>query len=295
MKYDYENAFNRNIGVVSNQEQQDIAKAKISLAGVGGIGGSTLLTLVRMGFQNFKIADLDTFDMANSNRQAGAMTSNYDRAKVEVMKEMALAINPQCQISTYPKGVTPENADEFVNDADVVLDCIDFFCMSAREILHESARKYQKHIFLSAPMGFSATIIGFSPHKMSFKKYFKLSHHDDPFTKLLKILIGVAPKATHSKYVDFSVERISKMQTGPSIANAVSLGVALITNEVLMTIIKKRAPLCAPQSLQVDLYLQSYKKTNLIYGNSGPLQRIKLYFAKKKYHQAQKEFLKFIK
>ncbi len=295
MEFNYKDAFNRNIGVVDKLEQELISKAKISLAGVGGIGGSTLLTLVRMGFQNFKIADLDTFDMANSNRQAGANLKTYNRAKVEVMREMALSINPSCEISVYPIGVTEENADEFVEDSDVVVDCIDFFCMNAREILHSAAKRHHKHIFLSAPMGLSATVIGFSPSSMSYTSYFDFREDDDPYTKLLKLLIGLAPKATHAQYVDFSVERISKMKTGPSIANAVSLGVALITNEVLMAIIKKREPLCAPKSLQIDLYRQKYELSTLSFGNRGPLQRLKLLFAKEKYKSARHEFLEFIK
>ena len=243
MEYNYENAFNRNIGVLTPFEQDMVSKAKVSLAGVGGIGGSTLVTLVRMGFQSFKIADLDSFDMANSNRQAGAMVSNYNRAKVEVMKEMALNINPNCTFTLYPNGVTKENAEDFVKDADVVVDCIDFFCMNARETLHKTAHKFNKHIFLSAPMGLSATVIGFGPGTMNFDDYFNFKDSDDSFTKVLKLLVGLAPKATHTKYVDFSVERISKMKTGPSIANAVSLGVSLITNEILMTIIKRRNPI----------------------------------------------------
>lgn len=66
-KFDYNLAFNRNIGILSHEEQDLVSKTQISVAGVGGIGGSALVALARMGFQNFKIADLDVFDQANSN------------------------------------------------------------------------------------------------------------------------------------------------------------------------------------------------------------------------------------
>ena len=294
MDFNYDEAFKRNIGVVTQDEQNSVSNTVVALAGVGGIGGSTLLCLVRMGFQNFKIADLDKFDMGNSNRQVGATLETYNRTKVEVMKEMALGINPQCKIEVFGEGVQEHNVDDFLKGAHVVIDCIDFFCMTARTLLHQKARENKLNVFMSAPMGLSATVIGFSPEGLGFMDYLNLEPGDDKFTQVLKFLIGLAPKATHAKYVDFSVEKISKIKTGPSIANAVNLGVALLTNEVLMSVTKRREPMFAPHTLQIDMYLQRYEKVKIGRGNKSLIQRLKLYFAAKKYASARKVFNEFI-
>ena len=293
--FEYDVAFNRNIGVVSESEQEMIKNTKISLAGVGGIGGSTMLALVRMGFQNFKIADLDDFDQANSNRQAGATLDAYNRAKVDVMKELAQKINPNCNVEVFKEGVQEHNVDSFLNDSDVVLDCIDFFCLTARTLLHKHSRLKKLNCFLAAPMGFSGAVIGFGPNGPSFEKYFNIKHGEDKFTRLLKFAVGLAPRSLHSSYVDFSVERIARMKTGPSIASAVHLGVSLITTEVLMTIIEKRKPLLVPRTLQYDPYRMKLAKCNPWFGNKSILQRIKIYFALKKYGSERQTFEKFIK
>ena len=85
--FNYEKAFSRNIGWVSASEQQTLRGKRVAIAGLGGVGGAHLLTLTRLGIGAFHIADFDTFDIANFNRQAGAMTSTLGRKKSEVLAE----------------------------------------------------------------------------------------------------------------------------------------------------------------------------------------------------------------
>ena len=59
--FNYQEFTGRNIGFVSPEDQQKISQAKIFIPGVGGMGGSALESLVRLGVQNFIIADFDKF------------------------------------------------------------------------------------------------------------------------------------------------------------------------------------------------------------------------------------------
>ena len=70
--FDYQKAFSRNIGWVTQDEQSILSSKQIAIAGLGGVGGSHLLTLTRLGVGNFHVADLDIFELANLNRQAPA-------------------------------------------------------------------------------------------------------------------------------------------------------------------------------------------------------------------------------
>ena len=70
--FDYSTAFSRNIGWLTQAEQSRLRNARIAIAGMGGVGGIHLVTLARLGIGKFNIADFDTFDQANFNRQAGA-------------------------------------------------------------------------------------------------------------------------------------------------------------------------------------------------------------------------------
>ena len=87
--FDYDQAFARNIGWVTRAEQASLRGKRVAIAGLGGVGGSHLLALARLGVGAFNIADFDTFETANRNRQAGSFESTLDRPKVEVLAAMA--------------------------------------------------------------------------------------------------------------------------------------------------------------------------------------------------------------
>lgn len=63
--FDYSRAYSRNIGWVTEAEQQVLRSKRIAIGGMGGVGGSHLLTLTRLGIGNFHIADFDRFELAN--------------------------------------------------------------------------------------------------------------------------------------------------------------------------------------------------------------------------------------
>ena len=117
--FDYDAAFSRNLGWVTEAEQQQLRQKCIAIAGLGGVGGSHLLTLTRLGIGKFKLADFDTFDIPNFNRQAGAMMSTVGQPKAEVLARMAKDINPELKITSYPGGVDKSNLDAFLDGVDL--------------------------------------------------------------------------------------------------------------------------------------------------------------------------------
>ena len=113
--FEYARAFSRNIGWVTEAEQQILRRTTVAIAGLGGVGGAHLLGLARLGIGRFRIADFDTFGVHNFNRQAGAFVSTVDWPKAEVMARMARDINPELQIEVFPQGVQPDNLDAFLD------------------------------------------------------------------------------------------------------------------------------------------------------------------------------------
>src|SRR3990167_9294146 len=96
--FDYQTAFSRNIGWVTEDEQARLREVRVAIGGLGGVGGVHLLTLARLGICEFSIADFDVFDIVNFNRQVGATMSTLGRAKIVVLEEMAREINPEINI-----------------------------------------------------------------------------------------------------------------------------------------------------------------------------------------------------
>ena len=157
--FDYDAAFSRNIGWVTETEQALLRTRRIAIAGLGGVGGSHLLTLTRLGIGRFNISDLDSFELANFNRQAGASLRQVGRLKVEVLSEMALDINSELQINAFPEGVNQENIARFLEDADLYVDGLDFFALEARRAVFSACAEKGIPAITAAPLGMGVALL----------------------------------------------------------------------------------------------------------------------------------------
>ena len=162
-EFDYDTAFSRNIGWLTETEQQLLRSRRIAIAGLGGVGGSHLLTLTRLGIGRFNISDLDTFELANFNRQAGATLRQIGQPKVEVLAELALDINPQLDIRSFPEGINEENLDQFLEGVDLYVDGLDFFAIEARRAVFAACAQKEIPAITAAPLGMGAALLNFLP------------------------------------------------------------------------------------------------------------------------------------
>jgi len=274
----YREAFARNIGLLSEQEQERLRYARVAIAGMGGVGGIHLITLVRTGVGKFNLTDLDVFEPANINRQYGARIPDFGKSKLDVMVKEALSINPHLEIKEFPQGIDQTNIDDFLEGVEVVLDGLDFFNFDIRRLLFKQAREKGIYAITAGPMGFSSALLIFSPHEgMGFDEYFDIHDKMSEKEKLISFGLGLAPKATHLKYMDLSkVDLDSK--AGPSLSIACQLCSALAATETLRILLKKKGIKPVPHYFQFDPYLQVYKKGYLSMGNRNPIQKLKRWY-----------------
>lgn len=273
--FDYEQAFSRNIGWVTRDEQARLRKTRVAIAGLGGVGGSHLLTLARLGIGHFTVADFDDFDIANFNRQAGAMVSTLKRPKSEVLVEMARDINPELDIRVFPQGVSADNMDDFLSGVDLYVDGLDFFAFAARR--NTFAACYAKGIpaVTAAPLGMGTAVLNFLPGQMSFEEYFCLDGHDEN-EQAVRFMLGLSPAMLQRPYlVDKSaVDFIARK--GPSTINACQLCAGVAATEALKILLGRGTVRAAPHGFQFDAYRNKFVRTWRPGGNRNPLQRIGL-------------------
>ena len=81
----------RNLGLISDQEQQQLAESTVLVAGVGGVGGRVAETLARVGIGHLIVTDPDDFAVSNLNRQAGCTHDTIGRNKAMVIGHDQLA------------------------------------------------------------------------------------------------------------------------------------------------------------------------------------------------------------
>lgn len=280
LPYDYESAFSRNLGLINPVEQSVLRKSRVAIAGLGGVGGVHLTTLARMGIGQFRIADFDTFDIHNVNRQVGAGVSTLGRPKVDVMANMALDINPMAQVECYSEGITRGNVSKFLDEVDVAIDGLDFTAMDAREYFYAEAYKKGIPVVAVGPVGCSAASLVFMPGGMSWNDYFAMNLAKSDFERYVLFIVGTAPAGLHMPYIDRQYIDLAAKR-GPSLALAVQLCSGMAAAETLKLLLKRGRVLAAPSYQQFDAYRGRYAVGKLRWGNRGLIQRIKFLIAKR--------------
>jgi len=270
----YRESFKRNIGLVNEDEQGRLSSSRVAIAGLGGVGGIHLATLARIGVGRFSIADNDTFEAANLNRQYGATVNTIGRSKVDVMAEVARAINPGAEVATFADGVHEGNVDSFLDGVDLVVDGIDFFSVDARRLLFKRARQKGIYAVTSGPIGFGATLQVFSPGGMGFDEYFGMDDSMSYIEKMVAFTVGLTPWPLHLKYMDLTKVNLAT-GTGPSFASACDLCASLVATAAVDILLKRRPVKSVPHYTQFDPYRQVYRKGYLALGGKNPLQALK--------------------
>jgi len=273
--FDYGRAFSRNIGWITEAEQEKLRNARVAIAGLGGVGGVHLLTLARLGMSKFNIADFDEFGLHNFNRQVGAFMSTIDRPKADVLSEMTKEINPLADVRMFPQGVTPENLDEFLRDVDVYVDGIDFFALPARRMLFKAC--YEKGIpaLTAAPLGMGVAFMYFRPGGMSFEQYFRVEGRAEK-EQYARFIAGVSPAMLQRDYLVAPQAVNFDERRGPSTMMSCNLCAGVMGVSVLKVLLNRGALRAAPWGMQFDAYHQKIKFTWRPFGNANPIQQLML-------------------
>jgi molybdopterin/thiamine biosynthesis adenylyltransferase len=280
--FSWAEAFERNTGLISLEEQRILASSLVVIAGCGGVGGLHAHTCARLGIGRFRIADSDTFSIANINRQIGATIHSIGKNKAEVTADMIRSINPECRVEVLDRNICADNVGAFVQDADLVFDGVDFFALSARRQLFAAAWQAAIPALTAAPLGFSATLHVFANGGMSFDEYFDFVDEQEPFEQLMRFIVGLAPAGLHLRYMDLSSVNIETGR-GPSSILGSQMAASLAGGEALAILLNRRPLLLSPEYLQFDCYRQVLRKRRLRGGNRNWLQRLRRFALTKKF------------
>jgi molybdopterin/thiamine biosynthesis adenylyltransferase len=277
----YQQAFARNIGWVTNDEQAALRSKRIAIAGMGGVGGVHLLTLARLGIGAFHIADFDTFDIANFNRQVGATIATLGRPKVDVLAEMALDINPEVKLVRFADGIRQDNLASFFEGVDLYVDGLDFFAFDARQATFAACARLGIPAVTAAPLGMGTAVLSFLPGHMTFEDYFGWGDKPD-MEKALRFLVGLAPAGLHGGYlVDPSAINL-KEQRGPSTIMGCELCAGAAATEALKILLHRGDVRPAPWGYQFDAFRNKLVRTWRPGGNRHPLQRLMMMLARRR-------------
>ena len=118
--------FQRSELLLGAEAMERIAKKRVIVFGVGGVGSWCAESLVRSGIKHLTIVDSDSVCASNINRQLMATTQTIGQVKVDVLRERLLSINPSAEITALHQFFTAETTDSFhLESYDYIIDAID--------------------------------------------------------------------------------------------------------------------------------------------------------------------------
>ncbi len=138
--------------------QQKIRAARALVVGVGGLGCPAALYLASCGIGSMALADDDTVETSNLQRQILFRDGDVGRPKSEVAARELAAINPHVSVEHVSERATAENLPEMCDGADVVLDCSDNFetrhavneaCLNSRtDLVGGAAEQFDGQVYV---------------------------------------------------------------------------------------------------------------------------------------------------
>jgi len=153
--------YHRNLGVISSSEQVKLLQSKVAIIGAGGLGGTVLELLTRMGIGKLIIADKDIMVDNNLNRQILSTENNLGQSKTEVTVKRVKEINSSIEIVGNSVFISSDNVEKIIEGAEVVVDALDN--LPSRFVLQKACRDLKIPLVHGAIAGFNGQLTTIFP------------------------------------------------------------------------------------------------------------------------------------
>ena len=225
----------RNMDSLSVKDQITLLQSRVCIVGLGGLGGTVVETLARIGVGTMTVIDGDVFDESNLNRQSLSSEQNLSQTKSAAALEKILTLNASIIIKNQTEMMDDKNAVGLLEHVDIAIDCLD--SIQARFVLEKAAKSVGIPMVSAAVAGFSGQITAIFPEDRG-----------------LELIYGDEK--------DLSATRGAETSLG-NLAFTVSLMAALECAEVVKILLNKNSDL-RNRLLIVDLKEHTFDKMRLI-------------------------------
>ena len=141
---------------IGESGQARIRASHVLIVGLGGLGSPAAMYLAAAGVGRLTLADFDTVEISNLQRQIAHTTARVGQLKTDSARQACLDINPECQIETVNYALEADDLDELLADCTVVLDCSDNF--PTRFAINAACVKYTVPLVSGAAIRFDGQI-----------------------------------------------------------------------------------------------------------------------------------------
>ncbi len=146
---------------IGEEGQEKIKRAKVFIAGLGGLGSISSYYLAAAGVGCLKIADRDSVDVSNLNRQILHATQDVGAPKTSSAEAKLRSLNTYVRIEAIQQEINAANIMDIVSDCSIIVDATDN--METRKALNIASVKMKIPFIYGGVDGFSGMATTFIP------------------------------------------------------------------------------------------------------------------------------------
>lgn len=156
--------YSRNILLkdVGIKGQEKLLSSKVLVIGAGGLGSVSIMYLATAGVGTIGIADKDTVELSNLNRQIIHNTNKIGEPKTESAKETLTKLNPDIKINLYNE-ISSQNINKIISQYDFIIDATDNF--ETKFLINDACVKGEKTFSHAGIVGFEGQLMTYVPNK----------------------------------------------------------------------------------------------------------------------------------
>ncbi|MBN2061130.1 MAG: HesA/MoeB/ThiF family protein [Deltaproteobacteria bacterium] len=199
----------RNLGIITAEEQLGLAQSIVAVIGAGGLGGQVILLLARLGIGGIIVADHDSFDETNLNRQALSSNDALGKSKSDEAARVIASVNPGVEVVSHQLKFEEQTAEIILGDSDVVVDALDNII--TRLLLEKAAKKLHIPLVHGAVAGLEGQVMTIFPEDKGLSNlYGEKAHERKGKRESPESVLGV-PVMTPSTIASFQVMEVLKI------------------------------------------------------------------------------------
>jgi len=215
----------RNLNSLSPKDQITLLKSHACIVGLGGLGGSLVEILARIGLGTLTIIDGDVFEESNLNRQLLSSEHNLSQTKASAALEKILTINSSVHVLDHTEAMDRKNAVELLGRADIAVDCLD--SVQTRFVLEKAAKEAGIPMVSAAVAGYAGQLTAIFPGDRGLASIYG-PVESRPSTRGAETVLGNLP---------FTVSLLASLESA-EVVNILLTGDSSLRNELLLIDLK---------------------------------------------------------
>ena len=181
----------RNMRTFSPRDQIALLNARVSIVGLGGLGGAVVEILARIGIGKLNVIDGDRFEESNLNRQFLSTPAQMSKSKAEAAAQRIKTLNSAVAVNAHSRFLDTENGAALLRHSDVCVDCLDN--LKTRFMLERLCKQIRSPLVSAAVAGASGQLTTIFPEDQGLKLIYGAEEKVPP--KGAETALGTVPYA----------------------------------------------------------------------------------------------------